>query len=567
MSDSEAGASKRQSFESQLQEQYITRLDQVEEGQLIAGHVIEVGPETVFVDVGLKSEGRIPLDEFDQPPHVNDEVDVVLLRKEGRHGEVVVSKRKADEQVVWRTLKESGETGEPVAGRVTRKIKGGYEVDLGAALRAFVPFSKVDVMRVRDEDAYVGLETRFFVEQLYNRGKVNIVLNRKSWLEREARKKRDQFYETAAMGDVYRGTVKTFTSFGAFVDLGGFDGLLHVNDMRWGHVASPKDAVVIGEEVNVKVIRIDREAQKVNLSLKHFTPDPWTTFEERYNAEDVVTGKVSKITDFGAFIEIEPGIEGLLHISDMSWVRKVGHPREVLGGGDEVRVKILDFDLERGKLSLGLKHVLPNPWDTVEERFPPGKVVKGTVRNITSYGAFVQLEEGVDGLLHVEDMSWTKKVRNPASMVQTDQEIEVAVVDLDKKARRIRLGLKQLSDDPWVALTRAFKRGSIIEGEVSSKTDFGVFLRVQGGIEGLIANNQLAEPTGSAIEKARNEITVGAKLKAVVTEASAEKQRLSLSLRELQRREERQELVKYIHDDEEPDRVSLGEFLRDKSTD
>ena len=567
MSDSEAGASKPQSFESQLQEQYITRLDQVEEGQLITGHVIEVGPETVFVDVGLKSEGRIPLAEFDNPPHVKDEVNVVLLRKEGRHGEVVVSKRKADEQVVWRALKESGETGEPVHGRVTRKIKGGYEVDLGAALRAFVPFSKVDVMRVRDEDAYIGLETRFFVEQLYNRGKVNIVLNRKSWLEREARNKRDQFYDSAAVGDVYRGTVKTFTSFGAFVDLGGFDGLLHVNDMRWGHVASPKDAVVIGEEVDVKVIRIDRDTQKVNLSLKHFTPDPWTTFEERYTVDDVVTGKVSKITDFGAFIEIEPGIEGLLHISDMSWVRKIGHPREVLGGGDEVQVKILDYDLERGKLSLGLKHVLPNPWDSVEERFPPGKVVKGTVRNITSYGAFVQLEEGIDGLLHVEDMSWTKKVRNPGSVVQSDQEIEVAVVDLDKQARRIRLGLKQLSDDPWAALARAFKRGSVIEGEVSSKTDFGFFLRVQGGIEGLIANNQLAEPTGGAIDKMRDEISVGDQLKAVVTEVSADKQRLSLSLREMQRREERQELVKYIHDDEEPDRVSLGEFLRDRTSD
>ena len=567
MSDSEAGTSKPQSFESQLQEQYITRLDQVEEGQLITGHVIEVGPETVFVDVGLKSEGRIPLDEFDKPPHVKDEVNVVLLRKEGRHGEVVVSKRKADEQVVWRALKESDESGEPVQGRVSRKIKGGYEVDLGADLRAFVPFSKVDVMRVRDEDAYIGLETRFFVEQLYNRGKVNIVLNRKSWLEREARKKRDQFYESAAVGDVYRGMVKTFTSFGAFVDLGGFDGLLHVNDMRWGHVASPKDAVVIGEEVNVKVIRIDRETQKVNLSLKHFTPDPWTTFEERYGVEDVVTGKVSKITDFGAFIEIEPGIEGLLHISDMSWVKKIGHPREVLGGGDEVQVKILEYDLERGKLSLGLKHVLPNPWDTVEERFPPGKVVKGTVRNITSYGAFVQLEEGIDGLLHVEDMSWTKKVRNPGSVVQSGQEIDVAVVDLDKKARRIRLGLKQLSDDPWASLARAFKRGSVIEGDVSSKTAFGVFLRVQGGIEGLIANNQLAEPIGGAIDKMRDEINVGDHLKAVVTEVSADKQRLSLSLRELQRREERQELVKYIHDDEEPDRVSLGEFLRDRTND
>ena len=229
-------------------------------------------------------------------------------------------------------------------------------------------------------------------------------------------------------------------------------------------------------------------------------------------------------------------------------------------------MKILAYDLERGKLSLGLKHVLPNPWDTAEERYPPGKVVKGIVRNITSYGAFVQLEEGIDGLLHVDDMSWTKKVRNPASVVQTDQELEVAVVDLDKKARRIRLGLKQLSDDPWVALARAFRRGSVIEGQVTSKTDFGVFVRVQGGIEGLIANNQLVDPVGGSIDKAREELQPGAELKAVVTEVSAEKQRLSLSLRELQRREERQELVKYIHDDEQPESVSLGEFLKDRSS-
>ena len=564
MSDSDTGALQPPSFESQLQERYISRLEQVEEGQLITGHVIEVGKETVFVNVGLKSEGRIPIDEFPKPPVVNDAVEVVLLRKEGRQGEVVVSKRKADEQLVWRALRASGDTGEPVTGRIARKVKGGYEVDLGAELRAFVPFSKVDVIRVRDEDAYVGIDTRFFVEQLYNRGKVNIVLNRKAWLEREALKKRDEFYRSAEIGDVYRGTVKSFTSFGAFIDLGGFDGLLHVNDMRWRHVSSPKDAVVIGEELNVKVIRLDREAQKVNLSLKHFTPDPWTTFEERYTVDDVVTGRVTKTADFGAFIEIEEGIEGLLHISDMSWVKKIGHPREILRTADEVQVKILAYDLERGKLSLGLKHVLPNPWDTAEERYPPGKVVKGVVRNTTSYGAFVELEEGIDGLLHVDDMSWTKKVRNPASVVQVNQELEVAVVEFDNQARRIRLGLKQLSDDPWAALARAFKRGSVIEGEVTSKTDFGVFVRVQGGVEGLVANNQVGD-TDDDTERARASIEPGQKLKAVVSDINPDKQRLSLSLRAFRKQEERQELVKYIHDDEQPDKVSLGDILKEKS--
>jgi small subunit ribosomal protein S1 len=555
---------KSGSGEGSLQQEYVNSFQAVEEGQLLTGQVIEVGPELVYIDVGLKSEGRVPVSEFTELPEVGQSVEVVLLRKESRSGDVIVSRRKAEEQVLWRTLKAAAEERTPIQGIIRSKIKGGYEVDLGSGTRAFVPFSKVDIMRVRNEDDYLNLQTSFFVEQLFSKGRANVVVNRRDWLEQEIKNRREQFYSHTEIGDVVDGAVKSFTSFGAFVDLGGFDGLLHVNDMRWGHVASPKDAVVIGEEVNVKVIRVDRESQKVNLSLKHFTPDPWTTFEERYALDDLVTGKVTKTTDFGAFIEIEAGIEGLLHISDMSWVKKIGHPREILGNGDEVQVKILAYDLERGKLSLGLKHVLPNPWDTAEERFPPGKIVTGVVRNITSYGAFVQLEEGIDGLLHVDDMSWTKKVRNPASVVQTDQELEVAVVDLDKKARRIRLGLKQLSDDPWVALARAFRRGSVIEGQVTSKTDFGVFLRVQGGIEGLIANNQLADPAPGSIDKARDGIEPGAQLKAVVTEVSAEKQRLSLSLREFQRREERQELVKYIHDDEQPDRVSLGEFLKDR---
>lgn len=567
MSDSETGASPPKTLESQLQEQYITRLDRVEEGQLITGSVIEVSPETVFVDVGLKSEGRIPLSEFKDSPKNGDSVTVLLVRKEGRHGEVVVSKSKADEQLVWKALKAATNSGEPVEGKIFNKIKGGYEVNLGTDLRAFVPFSKVDVSRVRDEDAYVGLDTRFFVEQLYHRGKVNIVLNRKSWLEREAKRKRDQFYETAAVGDVYLGTIKTFTSFGAFVDLGGFDGLLHVNDMRWGHVASPKDAVVIGEEVDVKIIRINREGQKVNLSLKHFSADPWSTFEERYTVDDVVSGVVTKITDFGTFIEIEEGVEGLLHISDMSWGKKIGHPREIISMADEVEVKILGYDLERGKLSLGLKHVLPNPWDAVEENYPPGKVVKGMVTNMTSYGAFVQLEDGVEGLLHADDMSWTKKVRNPMSVVKPDEEIEVSVVEVDTNANRIRLGLKQLSEDPWDALSRAFHVGSVIEGEVVSKTDFGIFVRVQGDIEGLIPNNQLTDESAERIDTTKENIKKGARLTAAVTEISATKKRLSLSLRELQKQEERQQLVQYLHDDDEPDKVSLGEFLKDESPD
>ena len=575
---SDPAKEKRPVSAQRLQEQYINAIGEIEEGQLITGAVIEVGPELVFVDVGLKSEGRIPLEEFDQTPEVGTQVEVVLVRKESRSGDVLVSKRKADEEVLWRELKAAEADITPVHGVVARKIKGGYEVDLGAALRAFVPFSKVDVMRVRDEDAYVGLETHFLVEQLFNRGKANIVLNRKAWLERQAGRKRDEFYQTAQVGDVYRGTVKTFTSFGVFIDLGGFDGLLHVNDMRWGHVSSPRDIVEVGEEIDTKVVRIDRDTKKVNLSLKHFEADPWTTFEEHFQLDQVVDGRVIKTADFGAFIEIAEGIEGLLHISDMSWVRKVGHPREILNQGDEVQVKILGYDLGEGKLSLGLKHVLPNPWDGVEDRYRPGKVVPGTVRNVTSYGAFVRLEEGIDGLLHVDDMSWTKKVRNPSSVVVEEQELEVVVLEVDRSARRIRLGMKQLTDDPWQALSTAYPKGTTIEGEVTSKTDFGVFVRVQGGIEGLIPLAHLTEDdrprnerqstapdADSPVAKAMEKIEVGQKLTAVVTELSVEKQRLALSLREYRKQEERKEMFQYLQDDEEPDKVSLGDLIKEKS--
>jgi small subunit ribosomal protein S1 len=579
MSDPVAGKSPVSS--QRLQEQYIDSIGELQEGQLVNGVVIEVGPEFVFVDVGLKSEGRIPLEEFDAPPEVGSRVEVVLVRKESRSGDVLVSKRQADEQVLWRDLKVAEAEIKPVPGLIARKIKGGYEVDLGASMRAFVPFSKVDVMRVRDEDAYVGVTTQFLVEQLFNRGKANIVLNRKAWLEREAHRKRDEFYETAQVGDVYRGTVKTFTSFGVFIDLGGFDGLLHVNDMRWGHVSSPRDIVDVGEEIDTRVVRIDRETKKVNLSLKHFEEDPWTTFEEHFELDQVVQGKVIKIADFGAFIEIAEGIEGLLHISDMSWVRKVGHPREILNQGDEVEVKILGYDLGEAKLSLGLKHVVPNPWDGVEDRYRPGKVVKGTVRNVTNYGAFVRLEEGVDGLIHVEDMSWTKKVRNPSSVVAEEQEIEVVVLEVDRSARRIRLGMKQLTDDPWQALSTAYPKGTQIEGEVTSKTDFGVFVRVQGGIEGLIPLAHLTQddrPRGerqtqtetpdpdSPVAKAMEKIEVGAKLTAIVTELSVEKQRLALSLREYRKQEERKEMFQYMQDDEEPDKVSLGDMIKDRTS-
>ena len=448
------------SGDGSLQQQYVNSFQPVEEGQLLNGKVIEVGQELVYIDVGLKSEGRVPVAEFTELPEVGQSVDVVLLRKESRSGEVIVSRRKAEEQLLWRTLRTAAEQRTPIQGIIRRKIKGGYEVDLGAGTRAFVPFSKVDIMRVRNEDDYLNLQTSFFVEQLFSKGRANVVVNRRDWLEQEIKNRREQFYDHAEIGDVVDGTVKSFTSFGAFVDLGGFDGLLHVNDMRWGHVASPRDLVEIGQQLTVKIIRLDREAQKVNLSLKHFTEDPWTTFEERFQVGDTVRGTVTKLTDFGAFVAIADGIEGLVHVSDLSWVKRVRHPKEILAPGDEMEVKILAYDLEHAKLSLGLKQLLANPWDDVAERYPVGRRITARVSNLVSFGAFLNIEEGIDGLLHVEDMSWTERVADPSTIVKVGDEIEVMVLMVDPRQRRIKLGLKQLTEDPWTTLARAYKKGS-----------------------------------------------------------------------------------------------------------
>ncbi len=551
--------------EGSLQQQYVNSFQPVEEGQLLNGTVVEVGQERIYIDVGLKSEGRVPAAEFTDVPEVGQSVEVVLLRKESRSGEVIVSRRKAEEQLLWRTLKAAAEQRTPVQGIIRRKIKGGYEVDLGAGTRAFMPFSKVDIMRVRNEDDYLNLQTSFFVEQLVSKGRANVVVNRRDWLEQEIKNRREQFYTHAEVGDVVEGTVKSFTSFGAFVDLGGFDGLLHVNDMRWGHVASPRDLVEIGQQLTAKIIRLDRETQKVNLSLKHFTEDPWTTFEERFQVGDTVHGAVTKLTDFGAFVAIADGIEGLVHVSDLSWVKRVRHPKEILAPGDEMEVKILAYDLEHAKLSLGLKQLLANPWDEVPERYPVGRRITARVSNLVSFGAFLNIEDEIDGLLHVEDMSWTERVADPSTVVKVGDEIEVMVLHVDPRQRRIKLGLKQLSEDPWTTLARAYKKGAQINGTVSRKADFGVFVTVEGDLEGLISKNHLT--TGdTSFEEASNALKIGDPIQALVLEINPQSQRLALSVRELRRRQVRADLLRYAHSDGSDDTVPLGDLLRRKNS-
>jgi len=552
-------------IQSQLQEEYLKSLEQLEEGQLIDGRVIQVTTDQVFIDVGYKSEGKIPLSEFTEAPKLGDIVSVILVSKENKYGEVIVSKQKADIKLFWKNLRQGFQDHTPVEGIIEKQVKGGFDVNLGAQVHAFLPISQSDIQKVDKPESLIGLKTNMLVERIYSDGKVNIVVNRRKCLEEEITKKQKDFFEKIPIGSEINGVVKSFTSFGAFIDLGGFDGLLHINDMSWGHVTRPKDFVKKGQEITVKVIRIDPEAKRINLSLKHFTDDPWVHFEDKYQVNSIVKGKVTKLTDFGAFIELEEGIEGLAHISEFSWVKKIQSPGELLSIGDVVECMILGYDLQAGRVSLGLKQITANPWTTIQERYPAGTRLTRKVVKITNAGAFLELEEGIDGFLHSDDISWTKKIKHPGSELTVGQEVEVIVLSIDRGNRNIKLGIKQLSTDPWQSFASTYKPGSKVEGEVSSVTDFGVFVKVPGGIEGLIHKTNLSENREENPDDALKRYKEGDKITAVIIEMQPEKQKASFSVRDYQKKVQQDEISRYMAEDETGESMfTLGDFLKSK---
>ncbi|MDR1909323.1 MAG: 30S ribosomal protein S1 [Spirochaetaceae bacterium] len=554
------------SIQTQLQEEYLKSMEQLEEGQLVTGVVIQVTPDQVFVDVGYKSEGKIPVPEFETVPNVGDEIQVILVSKENKYGEVIVSKQKADVKLFWKNLRQAFMDHTAVEGTITRQVKGGFDVHLGADVHAFLPISQSDAQKVDKPEKFIDFKSLFYVERLYSDGKVNIVVNRRKWLEEEIERKRQEFFATTEIGAEVTGTVKSFTSFGAFIDLGGFDGLLHINDMSWGHVTRPKDFVRKGQVITLKVIRIDPEEKRINLSLKHFTDDPWVHFNDKYHVNDVVKGRVTKLTDFGAFIELEEGIEGLAHISEFSWIRKVQKPGELLSLGDEVECMILGYDIEAERVSLGLKQVTANPWNDIEEKYPKGLRLTRKVVKITNAGAFIELEEGIDGFLHGDDISWTKKVKHPGSELQVGQEVEVMVIACDVENRNIKLGIKQLEEDPWRSFAQTYKPGSLVEGEVTSVTDFGLFMRVPGGIEGLIHKTNLVESRDANPDEALKNYQVGDKLNAVVLELQPDKQKVAFSIKDYQKKVRRDEISRYMAEEESGESTfTLGDFLKSKN--
>ncbi|GAB1454967.1 30S ribosomal protein S1 [Spirochaetota bacterium] len=552
------------SIQTQLQEQYLKTMNHLEEGDLVEGQVVQVASDCVFVDVGAKSEGKIPLTEFSEPPKVGDTVTVVLMKKETRSGETYVSKSKADEKVHWRNVQNAHKNHETVEGVIEKEIKGGFEVSLGYGLRAFLPVSKADVQRVEKGDYLIKVQSKFYIERLYSEKRVNIVVNRREYLDEEIKVRRDAFFSTVQIGDTVKGAVKSFTSFGAFIDLGGFDGLLHINDMSWGHVTKPKDFVKKSQEIELKVIKIDPAEGRINLSLKHFSQDPWETFEERYHLDAVVNGTVTKLTDYGAFIELEDGIEGLAHISEFSWVKRVKRPDEMLKVGDKVECMILGYDLDQQKVSLGLRQVHENPWTTIDDRYPVGMKLTKKVVKITASGAFVELEDGIDGFLPAEELSWTKKVRNAGSEIQVGEDIEVMVIENQPDDRSIRLSVRRLSDDPWQAFSGTYRVGSVLEGTVSSITDFGVFVKVPGDIEGLVNKSNLSANRDEDFEAAVKKYEVGSAIKVVITELSPERQKLSLSVRDLERKQQQAEMSRFMDEGSSSEGFTLGDLLKEK---
>ncbi len=506
------------------------KTSEFEEGEVVRGRVVHVGSSEVLVDVGYKSEGAIPIEEFHRHgglPKVGDEIEVYLEAKEDNEGLIVLSKDKADKIKVWDAITQAYEKGSPVEGRVVEVVKGGLSVDVG--VKAFLPGSQVDLRPVKNLTAMIGQPIRAKVIKL-NRRRGNVVLSRRTVLEEEREEKKKHTLEVLAEGMVLTGTVKNITDYGAFIDLGGIDGLLHVTDMSWGRVGHPSEIFQVGDQVEVVVLHFDRESGRVSLGYKQKSSDPWERVEQTYAPGTKTRGRVVSLTNYGAFVELEAGVEGLVHVSEMSWTRRVRHPSKIVNVGDEVDVMVLEVNRGAKRISLGMKQVEPDPWATIDERYRIGNRVMGKVRNLTDFGAFVELEAGVDGLLHISDMSWTRNVGHPSEVLKKGQELETQILNIDKDNKRISLGLKQIQPDPWTTVAQRYPMGSRVTGKVVRLTDFGAFVELEPGVDGLLHISQMSN---RSVATPGEIVNVGDELTLLVIRVDPNERRIGLSLKEL----------------------------------
>jgi small subunit ribosomal protein S1 len=531
------------------------------EGEVVSGRIISIDKDQVLIDIGYKSEGQVRIQEFldgngNITANVGDTIEVMVEWWDDEDERVLLSKDKAANIKVWESIKTSYDEEGTVKGTITNRVKGGFSVDIGVP--AFLPGSQADLRPIRNLDEMVGKEFDFKILK-YNRKRSNIVLSRRAILEKELEEKRTTTLATIEEGKVVEGIVKNITEYGVFVDLGGVDGLLHITDISWGRVKHPSELFSIGDPITVKILNLDLENERVSLGMKQLTEDPWSTAAENYAVGSRVTGKVVSLTDYGAFIELEEGIEGLIHVSEMSWTRKIRHPSKVVSVGDAVEAIVLDIKPESRRISLGMKQVVPNPWDVISEKYPIGTTIEGKLKNITDFGLFIGIDEGIDGLVHISDISWTKRIKHPSELYKKGDVVQAIVLDIEKDNERFSLGIKQLQDDPWQTVDERYQVGKEITGTVTNLTDFGIFVELEEGIEGLV---HISEISKEKIKSPMEKFKVGDVITARVMNINTEERRIGLSIKRLEIEDEQSLLSEYVNNIR-PATSTFGEILRE----
>ncbi len=544
-----------------LMDLYEESFRRFQEGEVVTGRVISVDKEYVSVDIGYKSEGHIRIQEFmdeigNVTANLGDIIEVMVEWWDDDEEVVVLSKEKAASVKVWEEIRKAYEAGGTVEGAITNRVKGGFSVDIGVT--AFLPGSQADLRPIRNMDEMVGKTLDFKILK-YNRKRSNIVLSRRVLLEEERESKRTETLAAVYEGKVVAGIVKNITDYGVFVDLGGIDGLLHITDISWGRVKHPSDLFSVGDQISVKILTLDIEKERVSLGMKQLTEDPWATAAEKYPHESRISGKVVSLTDYGAFVELEEGIEGLIHVSEMSWTRKVRHPSKIVSVGEVVEAVVLDIKPESRRISLGMKQVVPNPWEVISEKYPIETTIEGKIKNITDFGIFIGIDEGIDGLVHISDISWTKRIKHPSEVYKKGDLVQAIVLDIDKDNERFSLGIKQLQPDPWETVAERYVVGTEITGTVTNVTDFGIFVELEEGIEGLV---HVSEITKEKIKTPVGQYTVGSIINAKVMNINVEERRIGLSIKRLDLENEQGMLNEYINNMRSPT-SEFGEILRE----
>ena len=545
-----------------LQDMYEQSFRNIQEGEVIRGRIVQITDDYIMVDIGYKSEGQIPVREFkDESGKIQaaiaDEVDVLLELHDDEEGTILLSKEKAAKIKVWDDISRIYNDDGIIEGKVISKVKGGLAVDIG--VQAFLPGSQVDLRPVRNLETLIDHTYPFKILK-YNKKRRNVVLSRRALLEKEREEMKTETLSNLEDSKVVEGIVKNITDYGVFVDLGGIDGLLHITDMSWGRVGHPSEMFQIGDKIKVMVLSFDRDNERVSLGLKQLVPDPWTNAEQKYPVNTHVKGRVVSLTDYGAFVEIEEGVEGLIHVSEMSWTKKIRHPSKILSVGDEVEAIVLSINPDNKRISLGMKQLEPNPWDVIAEKYPVGTTIAGKIKNITDFGVFIGIDEGIDGLVHISDISWTKRVKHPSEAFKKGQEVQAIVLNIDKENERFSLGIKQLEQDPWETIPKRYPLGSVITGPITNVTDFGLFVELEEGIEGLV---HVSEISKEKIKSPVGQYKMGDQITAKVINISPKDRKIGLSVKKVDDQEERSNYEEYVSSGRAAT-SNLGELLKEE---